>query len=86
MKFKISLVLNIIFITIILFFVWTEINEGVGDFYLRQKYGIIASEAVIALDAGKTNLVHDTLSGIRGNPKDDALNEAYKKLHDEAGH
>ena len=72
--------------TIILFFVWTEINEGVGDFYLRQKFGIIASEAVVALDAGKTNLVHDALSGTQGHPKDDALNEAYKKLHDGEGH
>lgn len=80
MKFKISFALNIVLLLLVGILGGGVISSDIGHFYYRMKVGIIASGAVTALEAGKTNLVHDVLNGIRNSPDDKALDEAGQKL------
>jgi len=86
MKFKISVALNIILLLLLMFLGCGMVSDTIGDFYYRKKVGIVASGALVALENGKTDLVHDALSSIRSDPDDKALEDAGQKLGVIGGH
>jgi len=80
MKLRISIALNIVLFALVVFLSYLHVSRAVGDFYFRKTVGIVASGAVLELEKGNTDLVHDALAGIRSDPDAVALDRAGSKL------
>jgi hypothetical protein len=81
MKLKISIALNVVLFVLVLFLGYFHVNYAVSDFYYRKTVGIVASRAVVELEKGNTNLVHDALACIQSDTPDSlALEKAGSKL------
>lgn len=80
MKFRISLVVNILLLVALIALGCRMLSVSIGDFYYHKMVGGLAAGAVSELDKGHVELVRQALALIPSDPYELDLIEASKKV------
>ncbi|MEK7950189.1 hypothetical protein [Luteolibacter soli] len=82
MKFRISVILNVILIVVTLTMWKHQISVAIGDFYYRKTVYTVVAGSVSQLEKGNTKLVRDALALIweSGDAKQPIIENAGQKL------
>lgn len=80
MKFKISIVLNLLLLVAVGVLACRQVSKEVGDYYYRKMVGVVCSGAAEKLQKGDIDSVKAAMVVLSSDPSDTGIQAAGRKL------